>query len=959
MKTKTSIKTLVVFLSMSILLITNYHCKNSSSKDKEGIEAETEGEHDKYDGPAMIAQMEYERTIDPTLGRVPRERLINALQETDVAKENATYRLAGYGNWIERGPNSDAIGISNGNTRANNGVTAGRIRAVWIDLNDATQKTAWVGGVDGGIWKTTDITTSPANWIPVNDFFSNMAITGITQSPANKNIMYFCTGEWVYNIDAVRGDGIFKSTDGGATWAQLTNTKSNSNFAYCSKILCDNSGNVFVTTRNGVFRSTDAGLNWTDISPSGYANYDFSDMELSSTGRLHVSAGQISTCAYRYTDNPAAATPTWAAPTSGYPTSSIRIELGCVGNTLYALPANAFYKVPTIYKSTDGGSNWAATSGAPTSDWMGGGTYGQAWYNIGIDVDPSNANIAVVGGLEPYKTTDGGVTWTKLANWYGTSGQYVHADIHFIKIYGTGSSNLLFGSDGGVFFSSDAGTTIRDRNVGLRIKQFYSVAIHPSTTNYFLAGAQDNGSHQLTSAGLGASVEVTGGDGAFVHIDQNEPQYQFTSYVRNNYRRSTDGGATWSQINISSNGQFINPTDYDNSANIMYCANSPGTYLRWTDPQTSSTNASITIPEFNGNSVTAIKVSPYTTNTVYFGTRNDIGSTRICRVDNANTITSGSAGLNISTGLPTNVYTSCIDVGTNDNNLMVCFSNYGVNNVWVTSDGGTSWSAIDGNLPDMPVRWCMFVPGDNTRAIIATETGVWLTQQINGASTVWMASPSFPTVRTDMLQYRPSDKLIAAATHGRGLWTQGLLSVLPLNNFVLRGRLVNATAELNWDFQEADANGKFTIEYSIDGIHYSEGGLINVQSGKENYSFTHRPPASKIFYRVKHVNTSGKIIYTNVVRLFKSNNAEILSISSLYPNPVMNNITLSFANAEKGKVTYMVTNLSGQTVWRKEESLSYSGVNSRTWDMSALKSGAYLFTIYMGNEKTTQKFVKQ
>ena len=110
---------------------------------------------------------------------------------------------------------------------------------------------------------------------------------------------------------------------------------------------------------------------------------------------------------------------------------------------------------------------------------------------------------------------------------------------------------------------------------------------------------------------------------------------------------------------------------------------------------------------------------------------------------------------------------------------MVSFSNYGVNNVWVSTNAGTAWTAIDGNLPNMPVRWCMFYPGDNTKAIIATETGVWQTSLINGASTVWVAEPTFPTVRTDMLQYRALDGVIAAATHGRGLWTTSIAACAP------------------------------------------------------------------------------------------------------------------------------------------------------------------------------------
>src|SRR5205085_9914290 len=116
--------------------------------------------------------------------------------------------------WAERGPNSDAVGITNGNTRANSGVAAGRVRAIWVDLADGTGNTIWIGGVNGGLWKTTDITASPSNWSPVNDFFNNMAITGICQDPASTSTMYFCTGEWCFNADAVGGDGIFKSTNG-------------------------------------------------------------------------------------------------------------------------------------------------------------------------------------------------------------------------------------------------------------------------------------------------------------------------------------------------------------------------------------------------------------------------------------------------------------------------------------------------------------------------------------------------------------------------------------------------------------------------------------------------------------------------------------------------------------------------------------------------------------------------
>lgn len=525
-----SFNTILIFLVFSSVF---FGC---NTRQNTSVEFE---ENEKYDGPDKAAEFQTKRTKDPALGYVPRERLMKAIEQTEDSKILSTRFISAFGNWTERGPNSDAVGPSSGNTRANSGIASGRSRAVLVDAADATNNTVFMGSVAGGLWKTTDVSASPATWTLVNDFFVNMAISSICQDPTNANTMYFSTGESYFNADAAKGDGVFKSTDHGVTWVQLSST-TGTNYDYCSRILCDASGNVYVSTRTGVYRSTNGGTSWTTITPSGLTSSRFSDMELSSTGRLHVSSGDFQTCEYRYTSSPSTVTSaTWTSPASGYPSSTIRIELGCEGNTLYALPSDATYQVPTIYKSTDGGANWAATTGQPTSGW----TSGQAWYALAVDIDPTNTNNVIVGGLEPYKTTDGGATWTKIANWVGTAGQYVHADIH--KITWVNANRVLFNSDGGLFYSNDGGTTIRDRNAGLRIKQFYSCAIHPSTTNYFLAGAQDNGSHQFSSAGLGSTVEVTGGDGAFVHIDQGQPTYQFTAYVYNQYRRSTDGGATW------------------------------------------------------------------------------------------------------------------------------------------------------------------------------------------------------------------------------------------------------------------------------------------------------------------------------------------------------------------------------------------------------------------------------
>lgn len=813
---------------VSLVLVTLLaQFSSCDSKKSETAEMEfEEEEHDMYDGPGMAAEFEYERTKDPSTGLVPRERLLIALEKTKFSQKQ---RLEGRSSsliqlqWAERGPYSDAVGPSNGNVRANNGSTAGRIRAIMVDSADVNHKTVWAGGIDGGLWKTNDITRSPANWVPVNDYLSNLAVTAICQDPTDPNIMYFCTGESYYNSDGVGGMGVFKSTDHGVTWNHLPATIG---YKRCTRILCDYQGNIYLATRStGLLRSTklSGGVSWTNITPAGIVS-DICDLEISSTSwpaRLHVVSGILSAQAYRYTDIPATVSSTagWNAPTIPFPSYSMRAEIAVKGNTLYAAPGDGSYQVPVIYKSIDGGGRWAATAGQPISGWASG----QAWYALSVRINPADANQCIVGGLDNYKTSDGGTTWTRISNWVGISGQYVHADQHDLQWW-DGGSKLLFACDGGVHFSNDGGVTIRDKNVGLNVKQFYSVAIHPTSTNYFLAGAQDNGTHQLNQPGLSTSVEVTGGDGAFVAIDQDQPQFQFGAYVYSQYRRSTDGGNTWTSLNFGGSGYgfFINPWDYDNAANKIYASWSAGSFMRWDDPQTGSTYTGIAIPSFAGGGVTAVKISPYTPNRVYFGTNNG----RVVKVDGAN---ANPVDLNLTqTGMPAGTV-SCVAVGSTDQNLMVTFSNYGATSIWVSNNGGASWTACEGNLPDMPVRWTMFFPGDNTKAYIATETGVWETELLNGDATEWSANPSFPTVRTDMIRYRASDRTIAAATHGRGLWTATVPSGVcappsiisqPSNQSVCEGFsasfsiAASGTPALTYQWQQSNDGGSSWVSLS-------------------------------------------------------------------------------------------------------------------------------------------------
>lgn len=699
----------------------------------------------------LAMKHETKMTKDPALGFVPKDRLLEAKEYMNKVMQT---RAALAGNWTELGPDN----------------VSGRTRCVLIDANDASGKTVWAGSVGGGLWKTTDITAAKPTWIPIDDLFGNLAITCIAQDPSNPNIIYFGTGEGYFNADAIRGFGIWKSTDGGATWAQLAAT-TGATFNYCQKMEVNSTGILMVGTRSGgLQRSTNGGTSFTKVLGTGLgitgatSNMCY-DIDIAANGDVYATLdGSI----HKSTNAGA----TFGAAQT-VPITLGRVEIACApndANYLYALVENANV-VNGILRTTNGGTTWTsrtepddADTGIPAADF----SRSQAWYDLAIAVDPNNKDVLMVGGIDLFKSTDGAGTWTQMSHWYGGFGsQYVHADQHNIVYRAGSSTEVYFVNDGGVSRSANGNAavpTIDFKGDNYNVTQFYACAIHPTALiSYFLAGAQDNGYHQFTQSAVQSTVEVTGGDGAFCHIDQNEPQYQFTAYVYNDFYRSADGGSTWTNV-TTGGGDFISPTDYDDVNNKMYCCNGNNNYERWDNPQTGGTFATVAVAGFGG-AVTAVKVSPNTSNRVFFG----IDNGDVFRVDNAHT--GAPTATNISTGLPGG-YPACVEVETgNDNHLLVTYSSYGVNSVWESTNGGTSWTSVEGNLPDMPIRWALFNPTNSDQVIVATELGVWSTDNLNGGATVWGATNTgFANVRVDMLQLRTSDNYVIAATHGRGLF---------------------------------------------------------------------------------------------------------------------------------------------------------------------------------------------
>ncbi|HYF29866.1 MAG TPA: hypothetical protein VD993_01995 [Chitinophagaceae bacterium] len=899
-----------------------FSCTTPGPREKESV-TDTEEE-----SPGQRDSMEVVMMRDPALGYVPSDRLFFALDHARRLRQSAGARKMSFP-WTERGPVYDLT--ATGMPQPNETYTAGRVRAVLMDtLNDPTGNTVFCGGVSGGLWRCTNFLSDVPNWQPIDDYFDNMCIAYICQDPTQPNVLYFATGEATHNPDGGNGKGIWKSVDAGLTWAMLPATV---NFQRTFRMLCDNQGNIYAAsyTSNafpsfaGIMRSKDGGNTWTNITPQVPNNNTVcTDLELSSTGRLHASFGYRSFSVHHfYTSDPANAIPTegWSQGSgiiNGAEGKS-RMELDCNADTLYAAVTGSTYRVENVYKSVDGGANWTLQNNPVVTAVIAGE---QGWYNLTVGIHPDSSNQVVIGGINAWISKNNGQNYAQFTFDGGLNSKTVHVDHHYMEWFRKGTESwVLIGCDGGVYFSRDGGQTFKGKNRNLAIKQFYACSMHPGDgSNYFLAGSQDNGSHKFMNPGLSFSHHVTGGDGGFNYINQLNTQIQFTSMQNNGYFRSTNGGASWTGISMPAGPLFINPFAYDDGQNILYTSAPANSIYRW--PSAHNTDGqnivNISFNPLPGGTVSALTMSPFTPNRLFVGT-----GTRLYRLDNANAVITSNVAANMTEiGSPLfSGYLNCINTGTSDNHLVAVFTNYGINNLWYTSNGGASWSAIDGDLPDIPVRWAVFEPGSNTRLIIGTEAGVYSTDAVDGVSTAWMPHLGVPLVRVTMLKVRPSDNTIIAATYGRGLFSAIIPSTtFPVTLTDFTGKLIGNSIVLNWQTATEQHNKGFEVERSTDGANFKKIGFV-AGAGNSNvlrsYSFTDRNIEHPLYYyRLRQVDDDNKFEYSAII-LVKNplSNTRMITWTRFSRS---NTLEVQLGDIESGNGEIRLMDLNGKVLLRHQ-----------------------------------------
>lgn len=635
----------------------------------------------------------------------------------------------------------------------------GRTRSMWVDPSNPNVFLA--AAISGGIWRSED---AGSNWSPINDHEVNLMASCITHNPKNPKLVYYGTGESRANSADVDGDGVFKSTDGGKSFTQLSSTVGKAGFADIWDIAHSHTDSLtlFVGSHTqGLLRSTDGGATWETAFNGG--NKQVNNIMCMPNGRvvLSMQSNQV-----YYSDDNGAPGSFIKADFANMPVAGTyrRIQMGyCAAypNVTYAVFEGFGFSDPpaAFFKSSDGGANWTALR-TPTD--MGAGY--QA-YCVMLGVHPSDSNSVVVGGVNITETRDGGQTWIKK--------QTGHSDHH--SYYALNNNDYLIGNDGGVFRYRWGNTQVQaNLNAGYQVTQFYAGGMGYEGYTA-IAGSQDNGTH--VSTGRLVSRKFYGADGAYCHIGQQDGSVAYLSTQNQGIRRVPNfnplSPPNWQQtvgINDSrfeSDGvDFINLyelSDFD-QGQLYYRTNR---YLYQSTDMGTSWNQISKIR----TGIKAIAISYDQNPIVYFGGT----AAQLYRIDSALSATPGTE-VSLNNSIPSAVTNDVIKgiclYSHDPNSCYIALSNYSTQpRIWRgrNLDNNPSWEEVSSGLPaGLPVNHVACDPNDpENRIFAATDYGFYYT--LDGGKT-WEKHYGIPSVSVHQIKMRPSDRTLFLFTHGRGMW---------------------------------------------------------------------------------------------------------------------------------------------------------------------------------------------
>ena len=751
-----------------------------------------------------------------------------------------------------------------------------------IEVPSGSDNTVYTAAASGGIFKSFDRGNT---WFPIFDGQASIAIGDLAISPTDTNMIYAGTGEPNAGGGSLAydGNGIYKSSNGGQTWQNLGLVECGST----GKIALDplNPDRIFVAVmgklfannpERGIYRSTDGGTSWQNVlyvsdSTGGIdvvlnplnPNIIFASLwERIRRPNRRVYGGPTSAI-YKSTDGGS----TWNKLVNGLPTQQLgRINLAlCSANPaiIYASIVGKNETLIDVYKSTDAGDHWIALNATSLIY-----TTPYDWWFGGVKVDPVNPDEVYLLMMYPYRSQTGGTghDWTEIA-----SG--AHVDQHALYLSPTNHQYRILGNDGGVNFTSDNFLTVTGTDQqNLPIGQFYCMDVFPggSTPNYLTGGLQDNGVAEKSDIPPQELHLVVGGDGVLSKFDPNDPQIFYGSYQYGGFQFSNPAYGYYFPNGFSGGDRFNwkSPmTIYKHHSSMVFIG-SNRVYR--------SANYGYTVESISGDlsngpgsssvvygTVTALAVAPSDSEYIYAGT------------DDANlwgTRNGGSTWTKINTGLPQRWVTSVKVSEGNPLEVFVTFSGYRFNDsiahVYHSIDGGSTWTNICGNLPDIPVNDILQDPEYPAILYLATDIGVYYSKD---TGLHWqLLGSTLPLVPVNELALHADSRYLYAATYGRSMYRINIGDITGVKELY--------TAKLSLNIFPNPIQNEFHIQFTINNdqpaiifIYNMQGTLLrteyfgNLHRGVNNLRFLRNDlggnqfPAGTYIFKLINGNAEGII----------------------------------------------------------------------------------------------------
>lgn len=709
------------------------------------------------------------------------------------------------GNWQNIGPFSLPLG-----DKGYKGL--GRINAIGFHPTDAN--TIYIGAPAGGLWQSTD---GGLSWNSNTDQLPTLGVSSIAINPIHPDTLYIGTGD--RDAGDAAGLGVMKSTDGGLTW-DLSNIGMGNRIVGRLLISPVDPEILFAATNGGIFKSTDGGLNWVNKSGGDFKDLVFkpgtpSTMYASKSGKF-----------YRSSDFGE----TWLQITAGIPSGA----RGVIGVTpanpelVYFLLTSGSNEYRGLYRSTNSGLIFAERSNSPNiMDWScnGSGSGGQAWYDLDIAVDPLNENIIYSGGVDIWKSTNGGTTWQINSHWWGDCGKpAVHADQHIFEVSPL-DGRLYVGNDGGIYWTNNGGSAWHEISDGLAIGQPYKLGQSASVSELVVNGYQDNG----TSIYNGSTwYAIGGGDGMECAIDPINEAYRYTTMYYGSidriYNTSYQGQIAGNGVNgINEDGDWVTPFILDEKdANTMFIGyknvwrsnniKAPSTSnVKWTK-----------ISDINTSNLTVLEQSKVNTNLLYASSNNRL---YIC----TNAKSESPSWYQVTDKLPTSIPITSIETHPTEESTVYITQN---DKIYRSADKGQTWTDISSGLPGIHLNTIVYYERSPEGLYVGGDAGIYYRDM---SMTSWIpffdGLPANGKVTELEIYYdavSPANDRIKASTYGRGTWKSELYFNTPSANFAAAQTLVPLNCPVS--FTDLSTGVPFQWKWTFTGATPSTSTIQNPEN---------------------------------------------------------------------------------------------------------------------------------